>query len=145
MHAFAALFEEARHGALRIDGLEQLDLRVPDGEQRGAHALVLHFGRLMDREAERVTIEVVRVLEVSDHDPNVVDPLQHVSGPQSLGSRLDQSRNVAGLGIDPLLIDSVPVGNGSRELEVAVDAEQDAVEEDAMGWSLPIARLDASL
>ena len=75
VHAFAALVEKPRHRAFGIDRLEELDLRVADGEQRRPHTLVTYLGGLVDVKPENVAVEAVRLLEAANHDPDVVDPL----------------------------------------------------------------------
>ena len=52
---------------------------MADGEQRGAHALIAHLGRLVDPKPESVAVKPVRLLEATNHDPDVVDPLEHLN------------------------------------------------------------------
>src|SRR5262249_44866978 len=83
MQPLAAPLEELGHAAIAVDGLEQLDLALPNGEQRGLDPLVLDYGHLVDLESERVAIKAVRLLEIPHDDANVMDLAQHVIAPVS--------------------------------------------------------------
>src|SRR5712691_9538680 len=68
MEPFAPLGEEPGHAALRVRGLEELDLAVAGREQRRAHALVRDLSLAQKRQPERIPPESIRPREVLDHD-----------------------------------------------------------------------------
>ncbi len=65
------------HAALRVRGLEELDLAVAGREQRRAHALVRDLSLAQKRQPERIPPEAIRPREALDHDADVVDLLDH--------------------------------------------------------------------
>jgi len=77
MQPFAPLGEEPGNAALRVRGLEELDLTVAGREQRRAHALVRDLSLAQKRQPERIPPEAIRPREVLDHDADVVDLLDH--------------------------------------------------------------------
>ncbi len=74
---FAALLEELGDAAVRIHGLEQLDLAAPDRQQRGLHALVLDRRLRRDPKPQEVAPEAEAVLEAADDETDVVDAREH--------------------------------------------------------------------
>src|SRR5438128_12539402 len=54
MNAFAALIDELRHGGVRRERLQQLEIRIADFDERGPDALSLDILDAIDSEAECV-------------------------------------------------------------------------------------------
>src|SRR2546425_7559597 len=75
----AALGEEAAHRRGRAQRLQQLDLAVAGGEQRGLHTLLGDLRLAQQGQSEHVAIERVRIGETLHHDSNVMNPSNHLS------------------------------------------------------------------
>lgn len=69
--------QEAPDPALGIDRFEEFDLTVAATEQRGSHALIDDGRFLLEGKAQRVAPEEVRGVEIGDHDPDMMNSLQH--------------------------------------------------------------------
>jgi hypothetical protein len=65
MQPLSPLGEEARDSGVGGRRLEQLDLAVAGGEQRGAHALIGDLRLADERQAKRVAPEAIRLVEAS--------------------------------------------------------------------------------
>ena len=78
MQALTALGEEARDAGIGARRLEQLDLAVAGGEQRGAHALIGDLRLADERQTERVAPEAIRLVEILHDDADVMDIGDHV-------------------------------------------------------------------
>ena len=78
MQPLTALGEEARDSGVGARRLEQLDLAVAGGEQRGAHALIGDLRLADERQAERVAPEAIRLVEILHDDADVMDIGDHV-------------------------------------------------------------------
>ena len=74
----AALGEEAAHRRRRAQRLQQLDLAVAGGEQRGLHTLLGDLRLPQQGQSEHVAIERVRIGETLHHDSHVMNPSNHL-------------------------------------------------------------------
>ena len=71
--AFAPLGQELADAALVGERLQQLDLALADLEERRRHVLIEDGLHDLDGKPEHVAPEAVRLLEVADDDPDVMD------------------------------------------------------------------------
>ena len=79
MQALAASGQEASDRRRRAQRLQQLDLAVAGGEQRGAHALIHELGLPHERQPENVAVEGVGFGQTLHHDSDVMNPSYHSS------------------------------------------------------------------
>src|SRR5262249_50720892 len=83
VNPLATLLDELRNRGVGAGGLEQLEVRIADGEKRGAHALCDHGLDVIDGQAEGLVD--FRILDGSNSDSYVVEYWLHTpraSAPQ---------------------------------------------------------------
>ena len=81
MHPRAALGEEAAHGRVRRERLEQLDAPVPDPDGRRLHPLVGHGRALLELRAEQSLVRGQRRVEILNGHAEVMDATRlHAAG-----------------------------------------------------------------
>src|SRR5918996_4693079 len=78
VQALATPGQEATDGCVRPQRLQQLELALSGGQQRGPHALVGDLGLAHEWQPEDATIERVRLFQVLHHDPDVMNPPHHL-------------------------------------------------------------------
>ncbi len=77
MDAFPVVLEETRHRAVRRRRLEQLEVHVADGEERGPHFLRGHFLAVLALEAQRLLVIRNRFVQGANRDSKVIDACDH--------------------------------------------------------------------
>jgi len=72
-----ALRQKAPDAVVRIERLQQLDLRIAGTQQRRAHALVGNFSFAQQGQSQRASIERIGVAQTFHHDTDVMNPEHH--------------------------------------------------------------------
>src|SRR3990172_2606768 len=75
---FPLALQEPPHRRLRRKRLQQLDLALADGEERGPHALLPHRRRGVHRQPQRLAVEPERLVQAMHRNADVMDLLDHI-------------------------------------------------------------------
>jgi len=77
MHGLAALLEEFLHLRVRVQRRDQLDAALPNRDHRNLDAFGFEPLAAAHLQAKAPLIHLDRRIEITDRDPDVIDPAQH--------------------------------------------------------------------
>jgi len=83
--SLSPLLQKSRHASGRIGRLQELDLPIAHGKQRGVHTLVGHGGSFPHRDSQDVAVHRERLLHVTDDNGYMVNPREHGTRPGTSG------------------------------------------------------------
>src|SRR5438552_14948053 len=80
VQSWTALVDIPGDCRFRGSRLEQLELRLPDGDEMRAHALTRHLLGWFDLQAQRVAVERQRRGQILNRDADVIEDGFHLTG-----------------------------------------------------------------